>query len=57
MKRCAQTISWLSLVLLTSGPVLFYLEQIGLNSCKSLMLAGTIIWFATASFWMGRSKA
>lgn len=56
MKRFAQIISWLSLVLLSAGPVLFYLEQIGLDACKSLMLAATVIWFATASLWMGRAK-
>ena len=54
MKKIMETISYLSLVLLVTAPVLFYAERIDLNMNKILMLAATIAWFASALCWMGR---
>ncbi len=56
MKKIMETISYLSLVLLVTAPVLFYVEKINLQVNKTLMLTATIIWFASALCWMGREK-
>jgi hypothetical protein len=56
MRRLVEMISWLSLVLLTAAPVLFYLEKISLGACQTMMLVATVVWFASASMWMGRAK-
>ncbi|MDF7799051.1 hypothetical protein P4C99_06225 [Pontiellaceae bacterium B1224] len=56
MKKIFQLISWVALVLLVSAPALFYVEKITLETNKALLLAATIIWFASALCWMGREK-
>ena len=54
MKKIMETISYLSLVLLVTAPVLFYVEKINLQVNKTLMLTATLIWVASALCWMGR---
>jgi hypothetical protein len=56
MKKIMEIISYLSLVLLVTAPVLFYVEKIDLQVNKTLMLTATLIWFASALCWMGREK-
>jgi hypothetical protein len=56
MKKIMETISYLSLVLLVTAPVLFYVEKINLQVNKTLMLTATLFWFASALCWMGREK-
>jgi hypothetical protein len=56
MRKTAQIISWLSLVLLTAGPVLFYNGTVSLDASKLIMNTATVIWFVSASLWMGRKK-
>lgn len=57
MRTLAMIISYLSLILLVTAPVLFYVGNITLDTTKNLMLIATIIWFATAIFWMDRPVA
>ncbi len=56
MKKITEIISYLSLILLVVAPILFYAEKIDLGMNKTLMLAATIAWFASALCWMGREK-
>jgi Na+/glutamate symporter len=52
MKKLLIPISIIGLVLIVLGPVLFAAGRIELDMNKHIMLAGTILWFATAPFWM-----
>ena len=54
MKKITEIVSYLSLVLIVAAPSLFYTEKITLQMNKTLMLAATVIWFASALCWMGR---
>ena len=56
MKKIAEIISYLSLVMVVAAPALFYAEKISLQSNKYLILAATIVWFASALCWIGREK-
>jgi hypothetical protein len=51
-----QLISWLSLVLLVTAPILFFAGVITLDVNKVLLNTATAIWFASALCWMGREK-
>lgn len=53
MKLILQIISLAGLLMTIVPPVLFFLEKISLQSQNFLMSAGTIIWFISASFWLG----
>jgi hypothetical protein len=54
MKKIAEVISYLALVLLVAAPVLFYAEKITLENNKLMMLIATVLWFASALCWIGR---
>lgn len=56
MRKTAQMVSWLSLVLLITAPVLFFAGAITLDVNKILLNTATGIWFASALCWMGREK-
>ncbi len=48
----AKPISWSSLALIVVPPVLFFTGAIKQDIMEHLMLAGTLIWFVSASLWM-----
>jgi hypothetical protein len=54
MKLVLKIVSWMALALLVVSPLLFYSEKISLEQNKVLLLVATIIWFATAPFWILR---
>lgn len=57
MKFIIKLLSFLGLAL-TIIPVFFVLNgSIGDDTYKNLMLAGTLIWFFTAPFWIFNKKA
>ncbi len=56
MKKIAEIISYLSLVVLVGAPALFYAEKITLETNKLLLIIATAIWFSSALCWMGRVK-
>jgi len=56
MKKIAEIISYLALVMVVAAPSLFYAEKISLQANKYLLLAATIVWFASALCWIGREK-
>ena len=56
MKKIAEIISYLALVMVVAAPSLFYAEKISLQANKQLLLVATIVWFASALLWIGREK-
>jgi|GEM_PF-1772293 len=48
----AKPISWVSLLLIVVPPILYFINSIDAETMGSLLLAGTVIWFFTASLWM-----
>ena len=56
MRKIAEIISYLALVLVVVAPSLFYAEKISLQANKALLLAATLIWFASAICWIGHKK-
>ncbi|WP_372808004.1 hypothetical protein [Pontiella sp.] len=56
MKKVLEIISYLALALIVVAPSLFYAQKIDLAMNKLLMTSATVVWFATAIFWMGREK-
>lgn len=48
----AKPVSWASLLLIVVPPVLHFNGSINATLMNQLLLAGTIIWFVTASLWM-----
>lgn len=56
MKKLLEIISYLALVFLVAAPVMYYLGKIDMEKNKLWMLIASIVWFATAPFWIGRKK-
>ena len=50
MKKLLMILSFVSLALLVTAPILFYNEVVSLEMNKILMNIATGIWFATALF-------
>ncbi len=48
----AKPVSWSSLALIVVPPILFFTGAIKQDIMEQLMLAGTLIWFVSASLWM-----
>ncbi len=53
MKPILQFFSLVGILLTITPPVLFFLGKISYTSQNFWMLAGAVIWFASASFWLG----
>ena len=49
-----RVLSWLALAGTIVPSILFFNGQITLDQTKLWMLAGTVLWFATAPVWMDR---
>ncbi len=56
MKKIAEIVSYLSLVLVIGAPLLFYAQAITLEKNIVLMNIATVVWFVSATCWMGRKK-
>lgn len=48
----AKPVSWASLALILVPPILFFNGTMTQAAMNQYLLAGTIIWFVTASLWM-----
>lgn len=48
----AKPLSWASLLLIIVPPILHFTGSMGAGLMNQLLLAGTFIWFASASLWM-----
>jgi hypothetical protein len=56
MKRILQFFSLTGILLTILPPVLFFLGKLSYSAQNLWMLAGAIIWFLSASFWLGSSR-
>ncbi len=56
MKKLLPLISWLGLALVIVPPMLYLVGSTDKHTMQWVMLAGTILWFGTVPFWMGRSS-
>ncbi len=56
MKKLLEIVSYLALIAVVAAPVLYYMDKLSLEQNKRWMLIATIVWFATASFWIGTKK-
>ena len=52
MRSLARVVSLLALVATILPPTLFLLGRMELEAVKVAMLAGTVLWFASAPVWM-----
>lgn len=52
MKTVLVIISIIGLILALIPAFMVFFGKIDLDAGKNLMLAGTLLWFATAPFWM-----
>lgn len=48
----AKPVSWASLLLIVVPPLFYFTDAIGSSLMNALLLAGTFIWFVSASLWM-----
>lgn len=48
----AKPVSWSSLALIVVPPILFFTGSLSQVAMNQFMLAGTLIWFVSASLWM-----
>lgn len=55
MRTVLICISFAALVLLIAGPAAVYMGSMELATSKNCMFAATLVWFATAPFWMKSS--
>lgn len=56
MQSLAKYLGWLALVGTIVPPALFMFKLMPLDTVKWIMLAATIVWFATAPVWMKGSE-
>jgi hypothetical protein len=54
MQLILKILSYLALALLFLAPVLYFTGTIAKPPMQTAMLIATVLWFATAPFWMGR---
>ena len=57
MKVVLPIISFIGLALVIGAPIVYLVGSLDKDLMKHLMLAGTILWFASVPFWMGKKKA
>jgi len=56
MRTIFKYVSYLGLLATVLPSILVFSDAIELRTHKAFMLAGLILWFATAPFWMGRKE-
>lgn len=56
MKTGLMIISYIALVILIGAPIGVYLGKVESGTSNTCMMIATIVWFATAPFWMGRKE-
>jgi len=54
MKRAMIFLSLIGLGLVIFPAILYLAGTLGKAPMKALMLVGTVLWFASVPFWMGR---
>lgn len=56
MKQTLMAVSFAGLALVIVPPVLYVAAAMEKTTMQTLMLAGTVLWFVTVPFWMGRRR-
>lgn len=56
MKRILPMLSFVALLLVITPACLYLMGSIGKTDMKSIMLAGTILWFASVPLWFGGNE-
>jgi hypothetical protein len=56
MRKWLQVLSWSALAFVILPPVLYLAGQVEKDSMKVWMTVGTVLWFATVPWWMGRGR-
>ena len=56
MKIGLKIISYIALLILIAAPIGVYLGKVEPGTSNTCMMVATILWFATAPFWMGRKE-
>lgn len=54
MRNIPKILSFLGLACVIVPPVLYFLTWIEKPAMSSIMLLGTVFWFATSPLWIGR---
>lgn len=57
MKTALKLTSIVGLALVIVPPILYLAGNLDKGLMQSLMLAGTVLWFASAPWWMGRNNS
>ncbi len=57
MKIILKTLSYLALFAVIAPPILYLASRIDKGTMSTIMLIGTILWFTTVPFWMGRKPS
>jgi len=57
MKSILKCLSFAALALVIVPPVFYLAGNLAKPAMSYAMLAGTVLWFATVPFWMGRGEA
>lgn len=57
MKIALKLTSIVGLALVIVPPILYLAGNLDKGLMQSLMLAGTVLWFASAPWWMGRNNS
>ncbi len=55
-KISLKIVSFTGLALTLIPSIMVFSNGFDLDSCKNLMLLGTILWFGTSPFWMNKKK-
>ena len=56
VKISLKIVSFAGLFLTLIPSIMVFSNGLDLDSCKNLMLLGTIIWFGTSPFWMNKKE-
>lgn len=56
MKQLLQIVSYIGLACVILPPAVYLAGAIGKPVMSGWMLAGTVLWFATVSFWMDKKR-
>lgn len=56
MKKAIEIISYISLLIILTAPIMFFMDKIALATSNQLILAATFVWFASATYLIGHEK-
>lgn len=56
MRTLWPIVSLIGLALVFAPAVIYLSGSIGKGTMTTIMLIGTVVWFATVPFWMGRES-